>query len=57
MKINQALIALLLVLGLSGCWESADVTFYEPGVYQGAADNHESNAAALEERFQRTADR
>ena len=57
MKINQAFIALLLTLGLAGCWESADVTFYEPGVYQGAADNHESDSAALQERFQNQSDR
>ena len=48
-----------LVITLSGCLESTDVTFFEPGVYKGSADPLISNsaAAALQSRFERQMDR
>jgi hypothetical protein len=32
------LVASLTLTGLSGCYESPDVTVYKPGVYKGAKD-------------------
>ncbi len=48
-----------VVLTLSGCLESTDVTFFEPGVYQGAADPliGNSDEAALRIRFAGQTDR
>jgi len=50
-------LALLVVLTLSGCWESADVTVNEPGKYKGAKDpllsqQVSSRTEALHQRFQ-----
>jgi len=49
----------ILMLTLSGCLESAGVTIFEPGVYQGAVDPliGNSDAAALQARFQNQMDR
>lgn len=63
MKLLKQLIPLLIILFLSGslssCLESTDVTFFEPGVYQGASDPlvGNSDAAALEARFANQMDR
>ena len=48
-----------VALTLSGCLESTDVTFFEPGVYQGAADPliGNSDEAALRARFAGQTDR
>ncbi len=34
-------ILIAMPLLLSGCYESPDVTFHEPGVYKGKIDKHE----------------
>ena len=44
-------------LGLTGCWESSDVTVHEAGKYMGAKDpllsqQASSRAEALNKRFQ-----
>ena len=63
MKISKQHISLIgvftLVLGLSGCLESTDVTFFQPGVYQGAVDPliGNSDASALQSRFESQMDR
>ncbi|MGI9319135.1 MAG: hypothetical protein ACR2QW_17550 [bacterium] len=44
-------------IALSGCWESDEVTFHEPGKYLGAADNLETDSAVLQERFSSQRDR
>ena len=48
-----------MLMALSGCLESTDVTFHEPGVYRGPADPFigNSDAAALEARFAGQRDR
>jgi hypothetical protein len=38
MHYRNIMVILLLSLGLSGCYQSADVTMHEPGVYKGAKD-------------------
>ena len=50
---------LTLMLALSGCLESTDVTIFEPGVYQGPLDPliGNSDAAALQARFENQMDR
>ena len=48
---------LLAVFTLSGCWESADVIFHEPGEYHGAADNLTTSQEDLQERFTNQRDR
>ena len=45
------------LLGLSGCWESSDITVHEAGKYKGAKDpmlatSGASRAEGLEKRFQ-----
>ncbi|MGB5706839.1 MAG: hypothetical protein WBM41_08400 [Arenicellales bacterium] len=42
---------------LTGCWESDEVTFHEPGKYFGAPDNLKTDSAALQERFSHQQDR
>ncbi len=56
-KTTSALLLVCASLALTGCWESADVTIYEPGVYQGAVDNLKSDSNALQTRFQNQFDR
>jgi len=46
----------LIVLALTACSESSNVTIHEPGVYKGASDpllsaNAEDRASSLHERF------
>ena len=48
---------LLAVFMLSGCWESADVIFHEPGEYHGAVDNLTTSPEDLQERFANQRDR
>ncbi len=57
---GRALIALAsvaLLAGLSGCYESPDVTVHKPGVYKGAYDplldkvRTQEHQQALRERF------
>lgn len=56
-KINmmKSLIALITMLMLSACYEDADVTIHEPGVYKGKEDVHsqtaEERAEILAKRF------
>ncbi len=44
-------LVLLAGLALSGCWESTDVTFHQPGVYYGPEDDLSTNRTALQERM------
>ncbi|MFT5449898.1 MAG: hypothetical protein ACI9DC_005096 [Gammaproteobacteria bacterium] len=51
------MLAIVASLGLSGCWESADVTLHEAGKYMGAKDpllatSGASRAEGLQKRFQ-----
>jgi hypothetical protein len=48
-----------LMFALTGCLESTDVIFFEPGVYQGSSDPliGNSDAAALQSRFEGQMDR
>ena len=48
---------LLAVFALTGCWESADVVFHEPGEYLGPVDDLTTNPEALQERFTNQMDR
>ena len=50
---------LLLTTQLTGCWEPADVTFFEPGVYKGAPDPLVGNTDidALAARMEKQKDR
>lgn len=56
---NFVLLSLLSVLlvGMSGCYESTDATLYEPGVYKGERDplvnklRDEKLQSQLQERF------
>lgn len=52
---------IILVAGfglmLSGCWESANVTFHQPGEYMGANDSLKTDSSALQERFSGQQDR
>lgn len=54
-KLNTLLISLMVIV-LTGCYESSSVTVHKPGVYKGAKDpllsaNQEDRAAALNGRF------
>ena len=49
--------AFALTMTLSGCLEDSNVTFFEPGVYQGSSDTLSSDADALASRFQNQKDR
>lgn len=56
---NKFTMILVIVagLGLSGCWESSDVTMHEAGKYMGAKDpllatSGASRAEGLQKRFQ-----
>ncbi len=42
---------------LTGCWESDEVVFHEPGKYLGPADDLKTDASALQERFSNQRDR
>ncbi len=49
--------ATLISVGLSGCWESTDITMHEPGEYKGATDpllqaDAGARSEQLKERFQ-----
>lgn len=51
------MLAIVASLGLSGCWESPDVTIHEAGKYMGAKDpllakSGASRAEELQKRFQ-----
>lgn len=37
-KIHTALITAVLMTGLTGCYESPNITFYQPGEYKGEKD-------------------
>ena len=54
MKLGVVLVACWLA---TGCWESTDVTYHEPGKYFGAADELKTDAAALQKRFASQLDR
>lgn len=50
-------LGVVVTLGLSGCWESSDVTMHEAGKYKGAKDpllNQQaaSRTESLQKRFQ-----
>ena len=50
-------VVIAATLGLSGCWESADVTVHEAGKYMGAKDpllatSGAARAEGLQKRFQ-----
>ena len=47
----------IVTTALSGCLEESEVTFHEPGVYQGAEDSMSSDSAALQARMQGQLDR
>ena len=57
MRYRNIMVILLLSLGLSGCYQSADVTLHEPGVYKGTRDplvklqGSEGQQQKLKERF------
>jgi len=57
-KVSVWVLPILLVFGLSGCYESTDVTIYEPGVYKGDRDplletlRDPAHKQALLERFE-----
>ncbi len=38
----------LMLVSLTACYESADVTVHEPGVYKGKVDKHDLTAAERE---------
>jgi len=61
MKRTKKLLSLfgliLVTASLTGCWESHEVTFHQPGVYYGPPDTLSSDSVALETRFQRQMDR
>lgn len=55
-KAVRTTITLGLVAALAGCYESTDVTEFEPGVYKGQSDpllsaDASERAETLEERF------
>ena len=58
MKLSALAFVLSVVsLGLSGCWESSDVTVHEAGQYKGAKDpllaqQGAARGEALKKRFQ-----
>jgi len=56
-KIARASTLLVFTLLLSGCWESSDVKFHEPGKYFGASDSLKTDTNALQERFAGQMDR
>jgi len=56
-KIIRVSTLLVFSLLLSGCWESSDVKFHEPGKYFGASDSHKTDTGALQERFAGQMDR
>lgn len=54
-KLNMLLMGLIVVV-LTGCYESSNLTVHKPGVYKGAKDpllgaNQEERAGSLSERF------
>lgn len=55
-SISRAFAGFILAIGVVACYESPDVTVYEPGVYKGAQDplldaDVADRAKTLEERF------
>ena len=59
-KTKQYISLVMAVAGLlflSGCEQSENVTIHEPGVYQGASDNLETDQAQLQERIKNQMDR
>jgi outer membrane protein assembly factor BamE (lipoprotein component of BamABCDE complex) len=49
-----AIAVVVAAAGLSGCWESSDVTIYEQGVYKGKKDPlMDQSAAAREEALKK----
>jgi hypothetical protein len=63
MKVKTWALALVAALSVTGCGNSEDVTFYEPGVYKGPADpllekeRTKELQSALDERVQHQSDR
>lgn len=56
-------LALVAALSVTGCGNSEDVTFYEPGVYKGPSDpllekeRTQEHQTALDERVRNQSDR
>ena len=57
LSLIQCFFLLLACVALSGCWESTDVTFHQPGNYYGAPDGGSTDTAALNDRFANQLDR
>lgn len=56
-RILTAATVAMLAIGLTGCWESTEITIHEPGEYKGAADpllmaDTGARSEQLKERFQ-----
>ena len=54
---TRAAAAVVLAVGLAGCWDSTEVTVHNPGQYKGPEDPllsqaPSARAGTLEERFQ-----
>ncbi len=56
-KTIHTLVLLFAFGALSGCWESTNVTFHEPGVYLGPSDDLSTDESALNDRFANQQDR
>ncbi len=56
-RLTRVLLITAFGLVLSGCWESTNVTFHQPGEYMGASDSLKTDAAALQERLSGQQDR
>ncbi len=54
---SRALIFMLILLGLNGCYEDTRVVIHEPHIYKGKTDLHEKtailNSELLRQRFDR----
>jgi hypothetical protein len=44
----KTILVVLSMLALSACYEDAEVTIHEPGVYKGKEDHHALSAAERE---------
>ncbi len=47
-RIAVCLLMLLLASGLSGCYESPDLTYHQPGIYKGGKDPLIEKQSSLE---------
>ncbi|MBX2869168.1 MAG: hypothetical protein KTR18_10860 [Acidiferrobacterales bacterium] len=56
-KIARLIVLISFSAVLTGCWESSDVTFHEPGKYFGASDSLKTDAEALQTRLEGQRDR